>query len=92
MPAMVERKCHNKKCGKTFMARSADVKRGWARFCSKSCKAYVQESRTGQYADLIHRAIPHLLGNYEGDGETEETFCDAHLFSNEDHDCNKRDD
>ena len=68
------------------MARTADVKRGWGRFCSKSCKASVQESCTGQYADLIHRTIPHVLGNYEGDGET---FCDAHLFSNEEHDCNK---
>ena len=37
-------------CGDTFTARVADRKRGWAKFCSKSCKATEQEKRTGQYA------------------------------------------
>ena len=37
------------RCGKEFSARTADRKRGWARFCSKSCKATEQEGRTGQY-------------------------------------------
>ena len=32
----VEVKC---KCGDTFTARVADRKRGWGRYCSKSCKA-----------------------------------------------------
>jgi len=77
----VQRKCQNKRCGKTFTARSADVKRGWAKFCSKSCKAAEQESRTHQHADHIHRT------NYTPDGYP--TFNDAHLFSNEEHDCNK---
>ena len=27
------------KCGKNFEARLADVKRGWGKYCSKSCKA-----------------------------------------------------
>lgn len=36
-------------CKKEFQARAADRKRGWARFCSKSCKAKEQERRTGQY-------------------------------------------
>lgn len=27
------------KCGTTFQARVADRKRGWGKFCSKSCKA-----------------------------------------------------
>jgi hypothetical protein len=31
----VERKC--RRCGCAFMARDADVRRGWAKFCSKSC-------------------------------------------------------
>ena len=39
-----------KQCGDDFSARVADRKRGWARFCSKSCKAKHQENRTGQYA------------------------------------------
>ena len=28
----------------------ADCNRGWGRFCTKRCKAIVQEKRTGQYA------------------------------------------
>lgn len=36
-------------CGQPFTARVADRKRGWARFCSKSCKAKKQEARTGQH-------------------------------------------
>ena len=37
-------------CGNPFPAREADRKRGWARYCSKSCKAIKQEQKTGQYA------------------------------------------
>lgn len=48
--ATVKVVCKNKRCQCTFTARVADRKRGWARFCSKSCKAVVQEKRTGQYA------------------------------------------
>jgi hypothetical protein len=70
--AMVERVC---RCGAKFMARAADVKRGWGKYCSKSCKAIRQEQRTGQYFRHQERQR----------GE----FSDAHLFSNEDHDCNK---
>lgn len=40
-------KCAN--CGDPFLARPVDRARGWARFCSKSCKAIKQEKRTGQY-------------------------------------------
>ena len=47
MPSMVEVKC--KRCKQLFMARVADRKRGWGKFCSKSCKASEQESKTGQY-------------------------------------------
>lgn len=35
------------------MAKAADVKRGWAKFCSKRCKAIEQERRTGQYAEMV---------------------------------------
>lgn len=72
-PRMVDRTC--KWCKGPFKARAADVKRGWAKFCSKSCKASHQERRTGQY-----RVI-----SQDERGE----FSDAHLFSNEEHDCNK---
>lgn len=60
------------RCGNPFIARVADRKRGWARFCSKSCKAIKQEPRAGQYAAHLRRE----------DGEPE-TFSNAHLFSNE---------
>ena len=42
-------------CGDPFEARVADRKRGWARFCSKSCKAKKQEKRTGQYSQYKTR-------------------------------------
>lgn len=75
----VTRKCSNKKCGAMFTARSADVKRGWARFCSKSCKAYVQEKRTGQYSDLLKASSSS--SRY---ADTEFDPCDTiHPFSEE---------
>lgn len=57
-----------KKCGIIFSARLADVNRGWAKFCSKSCKAIVQEKRTGQYANLIHNGDNNDYDDYEGGG------------------------
>lgn len=44
------------RCGKDFIARTADRKRGWARFCSKRCKAVEQESRTGQHKAFLARS------------------------------------
>lgn len=43
------------RCRAEFTARVADRKRGWAKFCSKSCKASEQENRTGQFA--AHEAL-----------------------------------
>lgn len=43
------------RCQGLFTARTADRNRGWARFCSKSCKAIKQEQRTGQYAAYQNR-------------------------------------
>ncbi len=48
MVDMTQRECGW--CKKSFVARTADVNRGWAKFCSKSCKAMKQEKKTGQYA------------------------------------------
>jgi predicted SprT family Zn-dependent metalloprotease len=45
-------RCEN--CRDPFTARTADRKRGWARFCSKSCKASKQEKRTGQYRRYLN--------------------------------------
>lgn len=77
MAHLTERHCQW--CKAKFMARTADVNRGWALFCSKSCKAMRQEKRTGQY-----RALQR-----DGDDGAPREFSDAHLFSNEEHDCNK---
>ncbi len=35
------------RCKEPFMARVADRKRGWGKFCSKSCKAIKQTQLTG---------------------------------------------
>lgn len=67
-----------KQCDEPFAARVADRKRGWARFCSKRCKARHQEKHTGQFKQLLNRSEA-----------SEHGIADAHLFSNEDHDCNK---
>ncbi len=34
-------------CRNPFVARVADRKRGWGKFCSKSCKAIRQTQKTG---------------------------------------------
>ena len=70
-----ERKCAV--CGELFSARSADVRRGWAKCCSKSCAATKNNRKTGNYQ--------RYMSERRSGGE----FDDAHLFSNEDHDCNK---
>jgi len=74
------------RCKQPFIARTADRKRGWARYCSKSCKASRQERITGQHAAYQDRR-QHRCDGHEG-GE----FTNAHQFSNEDHDCSKSDD
>lgn len=33
-------------CGTVFQARAADIRRGWGKFCSKSCKAKKQTKDT----------------------------------------------
>lgn len=43
----VERKCQ--KCGKSFLAKSADVKRGWAKCCSKACAAHMREKKLDRF-------------------------------------------
>ena len=68
----VEVHCEN--CRKPFMARSADRKRGWGRFCSKSCKAKEQEKRTGQYANYKqsysnYRDVDDIQ-SYDGDWDS----------------------
>jgi hypothetical protein len=48
MAKMVDKKC--KCCKEPMLVRQADVNRGWGLYCSKSCKAKVQEKKNGQHA------------------------------------------
>jgi hypothetical protein len=61
MPSTATYKCQ--RCGSAFTARTADRKRGWARFCSKSCKAVKQTQRNG-----------YSPSNYRGSGVARETY------------------
>jgi hypothetical protein len=45
-PVLVSRHCLW--CKKPFLARKADVKRGWGNFDSKSCKAHYQKAHGGR--------------------------------------------
>lgn len=60
MPKMVDVICANRTCKAPFQAREADRKRGWGKFCSKSCKATVQERRTGQMARYLERCDGYM--------------------------------
>jgi hypothetical protein len=57
---MIEVKCQN--CKQPFMARTADRKRGWGKFCGKSCKAIRQEARTGQMSEYLDRKFGARAG------------------------------
>lgn len=52
MSSMTEITC---KCGceRKKMVRTADVKRGWGKYYSKSCKAKQQEKSTGQHKAYV---------------------------------------
>ena len=47
------------------MVRLADVKRGWGKFCNKSCKAKYQTKKTGkgkpdkQYTPKVQKQVVH---------------------------------
>lgn len=71
-------------CGRAFLARVADRKRGWARFCSKSCKAIHQKSKKRhdgispmKYKFCSTCGEPAINGIYLDDG-TIEWGCELH--------------
>jgi hypothetical protein len=86
-PKMVTCRCEW--CKEPFEARAADRKRGWGKFCSKSCKASKQEKRTGQYRNLMtsscgvsdadddhYRALDDSTGGWdEGGWRGDESGC-----------------
>ena len=77
MATMVDVVCKNTRCKKEFKARSADVKRGWGKFCCKSCKAVEQEKRTHQYANYMDRRL-NATGSKHDDEWDEGPGWDAH--------------
>lgn len=88
MASEIDQLCQNKKCKqgengvrKVFQARTADVKRGWGKFCCKSCKAQEQESRTHQYANHMDRRVNAVFHKPTPILEKDEFFAN---FSNED--------
>lgn len=66
MASKVDRSC--KACGTRFTARTTDVKRGWALFCSKRCKAI----------DQGRQAAPRRVS---ADGFDEDSWDTSHPFS-----------
>ena len=63
-------KCH---CGKNFVAKVADRRRGWAQSCSKSCAAIKRERNLDRnnYANLTDKRRAEYP-----------TFSNAHQFDN----------
>lgn len=51
-------------CDKGFIARVADRNRGWARFCSKSCKAKRQE-RVKRLQERVTNGTSYMLPLFE---------------------------
>lgn len=52
-------------CGKEFHPRTADIKRGWGKFCSKRCKA-IHQSKIYNGISYISKQ-PHEDVVYEYD-------------------------
>lgn len=57
----VIRQC--KCCNATFKARAADVNRGWALFCSKSCKA-TDQGRNKKLKTITSRVLDDIEFTY----------------------------
>ncbi len=59
---------HCEWCRVAFSARVADRQRGWAKFCSKTCKAMKQEKRTHQFANLQTDSVGEWAHPFDSDG------------------------
>lgn len=65
-------------CRQKFEARIADRKRGWARFCSKTCKASEQEKRTGANAAFKARLSASESQGYRYPDDEADPSWDSH--------------
>jgi hypothetical protein len=82
MPSMTSQKC--KCCKQSFQARTADVKRGWGLYCSKRCKAIMQEKKNGQHAAYLNgRGVSNL--HPERLEDMMEYSDDVHPYSSDGH-------
>lgn len=66
--SLVDKKCEC--CKKDIKVRKADVKRGWGRFCSKSCKAKNQTSKRSFHYDNREDCGHPLADGYFGHGQS----------------------
>lgn len=82
-------------CGEPFVARTADRQRGWAKFCSKKCKA-IKQTYGGQSQAKRHDGIspmrfkvceecgePAVNGLREADGT--HWYCEDHMAEYSEH-------
>jgi hypothetical protein len=86
MAVMVDKKCAC--CKIAIKVRAADVARGWGKYCSKSCKAKVQEKKNGQHRAYIEgRGVsnlhPERLKQYDSRSDYEKYLDELHPFSSE---------
>lgn len=49
MSTMLQQKCCC--CGKPFKAAATEVRRGWGKYCSRSCKGFMQAKKNRKQAD-----------------------------------------
>ncbi len=64
-------------CGRKKMVRTADIKRGWGKFYSKTCKARHQENRTHATRDY-HKSYFGIDESRDEDMECVEAGWDGH--------------
>ena len=84
MASMTSVTCHNNQCKKVFQTRTADVKRGWGKFCCKSCKAQEQEDRTGQYKSYCCNQVNKFINKQSKTRDLNDSHTFYASFSNED--------
>lgn len=63
----VERVCENAGCGRLFLARISEAKRGWGRFCSISCSSSAKARRQHQEHPQVGAANHNFKGGRSRD-------------------------
>lgn len=68
-------------CGRKKQVRVADIKRGWGKYYSKSCKAKAQERRTGQMSAYLRGDKPSRKTVDHFDSDISE-YCESIVRTN----------